>query len=189
MRAIIISGMPAAGKTTVAKILSKELGLKMVGAGDFLKEMAKDRGYIPGGDDWWDTAEGIRFMRERETNPDFDKEVDARLLKKLEQGNVIATSYTAPWISKSGFKVWLKAESKSRAERMAKRDNTGLKQTIKTTKIRDVENYRIYKGLYNMEFGKDLSPFDLIVDTDGIAPEEVARIILNKLKELKELGA
>ncbi len=185
MKAIIISGMPAAGKTTVATILSKELGVRMIGAGDLLKEMAKERGYTPGGEDWWDTPDGIKFAKERETNPNFDKEVDTKLTKKIEAGNVIVTSYTAPWISKEGFKVWLEAKVHNRAERMAKRDRTDIEKTIKTTKIRDKENYKIYKSLYDMEFGKDMAPFDMIIDTDNKPAEEVARIILEKIRELK----
>jgi cytidylate kinase len=185
MKAIIISGMPAAGKTTVAMILAKELGIKMIGAGDLLKEMAKERGYTPGGDDWWDTPDGIKFAKERETNPDFDKEVDSKLIKKIEAGNVIVTSYTAPWISEHGFKIWLDAKTENRAGRMARRDNTNIEQTMKTTKIRDKENYKIYKSLYNMEFGKDMSPFDMIIDTDSKPVEEVAQMILSKIKEMK----
>jgi CMP/dCMP kinase len=185
MKAIIISGMPAAGKTTVANILGKRLNLPVVGAGDLLKEMAKDRGYTPGGEDWWDTSEGIKFMKERETNPDFDREVDARLLEKLEKGDIIVTSYTAPWISKTGFKVWLNAKVENRAERMARRDNVGLADTTKATKIRDRENYKLYKNLYNFDFGKDLSPFDMVIDTNNILPEQVADMILAKIKELK----
>ena len=122
---------------------------------------------------------------ERETNPDFDRETDSRLLKKIRAGNIVVTSYTAPWIFKDeGFKVWLNAESEKRAERMAVRDNTDLKQTIKTTKIRDEENYKLYKKLYNMELGKDKVPFDMIVDTDNIPAAEVAEIIIRKLKEV-----
>ncbi len=184
MKAIIISGMPAAGKTTVAKIIAKRLGVSALSAGDILKEMARDRGYSPGGDDWWDTPDGIKFMKERETNPDFDRETDSRLLKKIKAGNIVVTSYTAPWIFREeGFKIWLNAHTENRAARMAVRDNTEIKQTLETTRIRDVENYKLYKRLYNMEFGKDKDPFDMVVDTDNIPAEEVAEIILKKLKE------
>lgn len=184
MKAIVISGMPAAGKTTVARLLAQKLNLPVVGGGDILKEMAKDRGYPDSeAEDWWDTKEGIKFLKERETNPEFDKEVDARLAKKIEAGNVIITSYTAPWIAKDGFKIWLNANIQQRAERMAKRDDTAIAKTMKTTKIRDDENYALYKKLYNFEFGRDMVPFDLVIDTDPIPAEEVASIIMQKLKE------
>ena len=53
MKAIIISGMPAVGKTTVSHKVARELGTPMVGGGDVLKEMAVVEGYTPGGEDWW----------------------------------------------------------------------------------------------------------------------------------------
>ncbi len=49
MEAIIVSGMPAVGKTTVSKLLADALGLRVVGGGDVLKEMAAEEGYKPGG--------------------------------------------------------------------------------------------------------------------------------------------
>ncbi len=183
MKAIIISGMPAAGKTTVAGILSAELSMPSIGGGDILKEMAVDRGYKPGGENWWDTPDGIRFLKERETNSEFDKEADARLLEKISMGDIIVTSYTAPWISSEGFKVWLQADEKNRAQRMAKRDSTTLTETLRTTRIRDDENYKLYKKLYNMEFGRDTVPFDMVVDTESITAQEAADQITAELKK------
>lgn len=183
MEAIIISGMPAAGKTTVSNILASKLGLKVIGAGDMLKEMAFEKGYTPGGDDWWDSPEGIKFAKERAENPDFDKEVDKRLTERIKKGNVIITSYTAPWITEMGFKVWLSCSTTNRAKRMAERDNTEIKETLGIVKIRDRENSRIYMNLYNINFGRDLKPFNLIVETDNVPPEEVADMIIKKLKE------
>ena len=183
MKAIIISGMPAAGKTTVAGILGKKLGLKVVGMGDVLKEMAKEQGYSITGEDWWDTSEAMKFLKERETNPDFDREADTKLIEMISKGDIIITSWTAPWLSKDGYKVWLAAKVQNRAARMARRDNTNEKEALSTTKTRDRENYKLFKGLYNFELGKDLTPFDLIVDTDSIAAEQVAEIVLKKIKE------
>jgi cytidylate kinase len=71
MQTIILSGMPAVGKTTVARIIASKLGLKLVGGGDTLKEIALEEGYNAVGDDWWDTEEGMRFMEERSGSPEF----------------------------------------------------------------------------------------------------------------------
>src|SRR5208283_3397038 len=144
MKAIILSGMPAVGKTTVAQILSKRLGVKTIGGGEILREMARERGYDPTGDDWWDTEEGIKFLRERKTDSEFDKEADKRMVDKINSGNIIVTSYTAPWISKEGIKIWLSASVEVRAERMAKRDHTELSESTQALRIRDKENIELY---------------------------------------------
>jgi cytidylate kinase len=186
MEAIVLSGLPAAGKTTVAEIISSKLGFKMIGGGEILKEMALDRGYKVTGKEWWDTPDGVKFVKERESNPDFDKEADRRLAKKIEKGDIVVTSYTAPWITEAGFKVWLEGSVKRRTERMAKRDGTEVSEMKEVMRFRDSENKRLYKNLYNIDYGIDKTPFALIVDTNEIAPEEVADIIIKRYKESNE---
>ncbi len=49
-------------------------------------------------------------MEERAGSPEFDREVDRRLLARAEKGDVVITSYTLPWLAKDGVKVWLVGE-------------------------------------------------------------------------------
>ncbi len=183
MKAIVISGYPAVGKTTLAKLLAKNLNIDSIGGGEILKEIAQERGYSPTGDDWWDTTEGIRFLKERERNPNFDKEVDKKMEKRIIEGNVVVTSYTAPWLFKEGFKVWLDASVEKRTERMSKRDKLEQKETENVVKLRDIENHKLYMSLYKIDFGEDKTPFDMIIDTTNKTPEQIADLILKKYKE------
>ncbi len=41
---ITISGKAGSGKSTIAKQLAKKLGLKHYSTGDFMRQMAKDKG-------------------------------------------------------------------------------------------------------------------------------------------------
>ncbi len=183
MEAIVISGMSASGKTTLASTLSRHFGIPVLGGSDILKQMAIERGYKPGGETWWDTAEGMRFLAERQKDPEFDKETDRRMRVAVEAGNVIVTSYTAPWIIRAGFKIWLSASQKTRAERMAKRDGTTVEETIAVIRKRDEENRKLYKNLYNIDFGNDLKPFDLVVETDDEEEEAVTAIAIKELTD------
>lgn len=178
MEAIIISGMPATGKTTVAGLVAKRLGIKVLGGTDILKEMAAERGYDMSGEDWWDTQEGMRFLEEREKNSDFDKETDRRLIEKINIGDVVITSYTMPWLSKLGFKIWLSASAENRARRMAERDSISVDKAMEIIRIRDSENHELYKRLYGINFGIDTQPFDLVIDTNSISENEVAEKIV-----------
>ena len=182
MKAIIVSGMPAVGKTTVSRIVAKTLDLPIVGGGDVLKEMAVEEGYSPGGDDWWDTGDGMRFLKERKRSPDFDREVDNRLKQKAKAGDVVITSYPLPWLTDHGLKVWLSGSVLSRARRMSKRDGISVAKCRNVLSIRDVENYKLYKKIYGIEFGKDLGCFDLVVDTETIPESRVAEVILRYVK-------
>ena len=42
---------------------------------------------------------------------------------------------------------------------MAKRDSSSPEECAKVIEARDSENYVLYKKLYGIRFGKDLSPF------------------------------
>jgi CMP/dCMP kinase len=181
MKAIILCGMPAVGKTTVARIIASKLDLRLIGGGDILKEIALEEGYNAVGDDWWDTKEGMKFMEERAGSPEFDKEVDKRLLARARKGDVVMTSYTLPWLAKDGVKVWLSGTKQSRAERMAKRDSSSPEECAKVIDARDRENYSLYKKLYGIRFGKDLAPFTIVVGTDGVPAAEVADSVLRQL--------
>jgi cytidylate kinase len=186
MKAIIISGMPAVGKTTVSRLVAEKLKIPMVGGGDVLKEMAVEEGYTPGGEDWWDRGEGMKFLRQRKRSPDFDKEVDARLLQKTRKGDVVITSYPVPWLTSYGLKVWLLGSVRSRAVRMARRDGLPVSRCKKVLFIRDEENYKLYKKIYGIEFGRDLRPFDLVVETDGIDEGKVAQIVIQYVKSRRD---
>jgi len=186
LKAIIISGMPAVGKTSVSKLVAGSLGCPVVGGGDVLKEMAVEEGYIPGGDDWWDTGEGMKFLRERKKSSDFDREVDARLKLKAKKGDVVITSYPLPWLTEEGLKVWLSGSVKSRAARMSKRDGTPVSKCREVLSVRDGENRKLYKKIYDIDFGEDLAPFDLVVDTETISEARVAEIVLRYVKGRKD---
>ncbi len=120
-------------------------------------------------------------MEERAGSPEFDKEVDRRLLSRAQEGDVVMTSYTLPWLAKDGMKVWLSGTKQSRAERMAKRDASSPAECAKVIDARDRENFALYKKLYGIRFGKDLAPFTMVVGTDGVPAEKVASSILEQL--------
>jgi cytidylate kinase len=186
MDTVVLSGSPAVGKTTVARILAAKLPLKYVSGGDLLKELAIEKGYEVGGDDWWDTPPGRKFLLERSGDPRYDLEVDKRLEKLAEKSGYVITSYALPWICKYGIKVWLKGSKKIRAERMARRDNLTYEQALKVVGLRDAQNEELYKKLYGYEFDKDLSVFHLVVDTELIEAEKVSEMVKLYVELLSE---
>ena len=180
MESIIISGMPAAGKSTVAEILAKRLKLKAINVGDIIKSKFLGRENEA---NYWDTYEGFMAVKKREEDENIDKSVDKAVLRILKKGNIIITSYVMPWLSKHGYKVWLEASPEERAKRLAKRDKLSLEEGINIIRRRDKENYLLYKKLYNINLGKDKKPFDLVIDTEKLSPEEIADIIIKNIKD------
>jgi len=176
---IVISGWPAVGKTTIAENLAKNFNLKLWNGGDILKMMAYERGYSSSlNHDWWDTEEAAKFMKERNNNPNFDREVDNRLIELVKEGNVVITSYTLPWISDATINFWLQGSVDNRSKRMSMRDKIDINTAKKIVQRRDVENKLIYQKLYQFEFGEKLDVFDFAMNTDILSLE--SSIIISK---------
>jgi cytidylate kinase len=185
LRAVIISGLPAVGKTTVARAIASKFNLKQYSGGDVLKEMAVAKGYLMSGSDWWDSEQGIKFLAERKSNSDFDKRVDQRLLELATKGDVVVTSYTLPWLADDAVKIWLKGSRENRARRMANRDNMGYENALRIVSMRDEENKKLYMELYGIKFGDDLSVFDYVLNTDQLSIDGVADIANTIVKYLQ----
>jgi len=180
LNSVVISGPPAIGKTTVAKGIALEFNLTHLSGGDILKDLASEQGFSTGGDDWWDTEEGMQFLNQRKSNPEFDKNVDSRLKELFQNGGVVITSYTLPWIIDNGIKIWLAGNIENSAKRMQTRDNVTQLHALDVVKKRFNENKLIYKSLYNFEFGENLSVFDAIIETDSLNVQQV----LDKAKSI-----
>jgi len=183
-KSIIISGPPAIGKTTVAKGLAKEFGMKNLSGGDVLKEMAQEQGFQTKGDDWWDTDEGMQFLSQRKDNYEFDKKVDQKLKEIFQKGGAVITSYTLPWLVSGGIKIWLGGSRQNSAKRMQTRDNMELSSALDIVKKRFEENKALYKKLYGFDFGEDLTVFDIIINTDGLDAKAVLDAAIQKVRDL-----
>jgi cytidylate kinase len=174
---ICVSGMTGSGKSTVAKRLAAKYGLDYFSGGNALKTLAQEEGYNPDVTGWWETAEGLRFVQQRMGDPTFDKRIDEKLLELAEQGNVVLDSWTMPWLLKEGFKVWLDASPQVRAKRVMNRDSISIEESVKALTEKDEQTRQIYKNLYGFDLGNDLSPFNLVLATDELNPDEVFQAV------------
>ena len=183
-KSVVVSGPPAIGKTTVAKGLANEFNFQYLSGGDILKELASEQGFSSGGDDWWDTEEGMQFLNQRKGNSEFDKKVDDKLKILFQNGGVVITSYTLPWMIDGGIKIWLSGTVENSAKRMQSRDNVTEIHALDIVKKRFNENKVIYKKLYNFEFGDNLSVFDRSIETDGLNAQQVLDEAKSVVREL-----
>jgi cytidylate kinase len=181
---IVISGWPAVGKTTMASEIAKEFNLKLFNGGDILKMLARDKGYSVSRNDWWDTEEAKKFMADRKTDPNFDKQVDNKLVEIVKTEKAVITSYTLPWLVEGPVKFWLKGSQLNRAKRMANRDNLSLEEAQNVVKLRDEENKAIYRRLYQFEFGQDLTVFDFLINTDLMCLDSLVKVSIGIIKNI-----
>ncbi len=170
---ICLAGLTACGKSTAARLLAKKYRLKYASGGLALMELALKRGYRAKDKGWWESREGMRFLKQRLQNSAFDKKIDAQLLEWVEQGDVVLDSWTMPWLSKKGFKIWLDVSPEERAKRLTYRDAISLREAKRIITKKDGRTKAIYKQLYGFKLGEDLEPFDLILDSESLTSDEV----------------
>jgi cytidylate kinase len=178
---ICISGMAGTGKSTLAKKLAQKYGLKYYSGGDALKALATEEGCNVSNNGWWESPEGLAFLRQRENDWKFDKAVDDKLLEYAQQGHVLLDSWTMPWLLKAGFKIWLLASIEKRAERVAQRDKITVKDALRILKEKENRTKAIYQKLYGFTLGEDYAPFNLVLDTDNLNAEEVFQVLCKVL--------
>lgn len=174
---LCISGMAGCGKSTVARNIAAKYALQYLSGGDALKTLAIEAGYKPRDRGWWESKEGMRFLRKRMNDASFDKKVDEKLLQWAKKGDVVFDSWTMPWLLRGGFKIWLEASPEVRAKRVAQRDGISVQKALSTLTAKETRTKTIYKELYGFLLGEDFSPFDLILDVNQLGQQEVFKTL------------
>jgi len=174
MTTITISGTPGSGKTTVSRILEKKLGLKYVYSGDVFREMAKKYNM---------TLQD--FGKYCEKHRDVDQQLDDYQLEMLNKGNVIVEGRIAGWIAYRNniptLKVLIDTDVETRAKRVVNREKGDAKKRKKEIVTREKSEANRYKKYYNIDL-KDKSIYDVVIDSGNKTPEEIADIIIKKIK-------
>jgi cytidylate kinase len=181
---ICISGMAGTGKSTLAKKLAQKYGFDYYSGGDALKVLASEEGYNASQPGWWESPQGLKFLKQREGDAKFDRAVDQKLLEYTEKGNVLLDSWTMPWLLKSGFKIWLLASMEKRAARVAQRDQITVEQALKVLKEKEDRTKGIFEKLYGFMLGEDFKPFNLVLDTESLNAEEVFQVLCNVIDNM-----
>jgi predicted cytidylate kinase len=174
MTTITISGLPGTGKTTVAKLLEKRLGLRYVYSGEIFRDKAKKQGL---------SLE--EFGAYCETHREIDEELDQYQLEILRKGNVILEGRISGWLAYRNkipaVKVLLEAAVDVRAGRIVKREQGNIEERKKEILKREKSEATRYKKYYDIDVN-DTSIYDVIIDVSKKTPEEITEIILGHLE-------
>jgi len=169
---ITISGPPGSGKTTVAKILSEKLKIKLISAGSVFRQLAKEKGM---------SLED--FSRLAEINPEIDILIDKmqREMAEREKNAIIEGRLSAWMIKDADLKVLIFAEAEVRYSRIAKREGKDIYIVRQETKMREEMEKRRYQKYYGINVD-DWSVYDLIINSTRLSAEKIAEIIIAALK-------
>jgi cytidylate kinase len=175
MITITISGLPGTGKTTVAKLLEKQLGIRYVYSGEIFREMAKKY-----------KMSLEEFGKYCETHQEIDEKLDRYQLSILRKRNVIVEGRISGWLAYQNHipavKVLLDADINVRAGRIVKREQGNVEERKKEILTREKSEATRYKKYYGINV-RDTSIYDIIIDASDKTPEEIVEIIIEHLEE------
>ena len=170
---ISLAGDLGSGKSTVSDILIKRLGAEYYSTGKIVRSIAEKRGMS--------VTELNIYM---ETHPEIDHEIDdgLRALSSVDK-QLIIDSRMAWHFTAGTFKVYLSLDIETSAFRIMNANRQGehagsLEETIVMTRARRESEKKRYMTQYGVDI-KDLTNYDLIVDTSHISPDEVAETIIS----------
>ncbi len=173
MVTITISGTPGSGKSTVAKILEKKLGLNYIYSGMIFRQLAEEH-----------NMELEKFGKYCEQNSEIDKKLDARQLEILEKGDVILEGRLAGWLAYQNnipaLKVAIDTDLETRARRIVNREKGSVEFRKKEILEREGSEALRYKNYYNIDL-KDKSIYDIVIDSKDKTAEEIVEIIIKKI--------
>lgn len=183
---ICISGLTAAGKSTHSHLLTGEFGLTYVSGSQIQLNFM---GVSPiQTKDFWITPEAKTFW-----DAEQFKRIDAELLRleSVAEGYVFDTS-TMPWRhKKQALCIWLESSLESRVIKsiVSHRGRGRISHNEYTDKIaeKDRATIELYKSLYGIEIGTDLSCFDLIIDIGSLITEPTLDASLHSISVAHEI--
>ncbi|MDR2536424.1 MAG: AAA family ATPase [Treponema sp.] len=167
---IAISGKSGCGNTTVSRLVAEALGLRFINF--TFRNLSAEKGMT--------LKEIIGLAAEDDA---WDKELDQRQVGLArENGGCVLGSRLAIWmLEEADLKVYLKAQSETRAKRIMKREGGSLESVAAFTEERDQQDRERFLKIYHID-NDDYAFADLIIDTDTIEPEKIADLIIEKAK-------
>ncbi|MBN2112473.1 nucleoside monophosphate kinase [Candidatus Woesearchaeota archaeon] len=175
---ITIAGTPGSGKSTVAQELAKKLEFNKFSAGDFMRNLAKEKGITP-----------LELSRQAEQEREIDGKIDRWVEATGEaDDNFVMEGRIAFNFIPDSVKIFLDVSDDEAARRIfhekraEEKENTTQAATFENIRKRKESEKKRYKEYYGIDC-TDPDNYDLVIDTTGIPVEKVVDQILEFLEK------
>ena len=165
---ILVAGMLGAGCTSVAFELAKLIGFEVVNSERIIREIVSEKRAS--------FSDLIEMARDGEI--DLEDLVKSIAIDYAREGNVIIEGRTAFMVLDRPvlLKVFLYADKKVRAERVAKRMGISVEDALREVERGDEDRNRLVERFYRKSF-TDPSLYDLMINTTGLTYDSVAKLL------------
>ncbi len=172
---ITITGLPGSGKTSVGKILAKKLHIKFFSIGNMVREYAKKNNILL-----------MEMEKQIKNNKSMNIKIDNEQKKLVNKYKnfIIDSRIGAAIFKKAGYRIYLHASLKKRAERIAKREKKSFKQALHETRIRERDELQQYRKHYNIDY-RNRRYYNIILNTENLTPLLTANKLIAIIKNNK----
>jgi CMP/dCMP kinase len=178
-----MSGKNGSGKGTVSKLLADKLGYEYISIGNMKRELATAMDMT--------ISEFNKEGEKPENREKFDLKYEEYQKKLDVNSNIILDSRLWFYCQPDAFKVYLDVSDEEAARRIFNdKDRKGdayvsLQAVQEATNQRNIDDAKRYKELYGIDI-RDMKNFDLVVNTDGKTPQNVADEIIRVFTQIKK---
>ncbi len=171
---ITIFGFAGTGKSTIAKLVAKELNLTFKSSGEMFREEAAKLNLS--------IYEFDKFCKE---DVNYDKALDLTVKKYgQENNNFIIDSRLAWYFIPDSIKICFKCFEDVTYQRVAERENISFDEAKQKTLDRNNLVKERYSQIYpHINYPPKDEIFDLIMDTTNLSIEEVFKKVLTFLRK------
>lgn len=175
---VAVSGTPASGKSSIAKVLAERLGYRHFSVGDLQREIAREKGI------------SILELGELEAkDPEIDNLMDDKQKKLGQTGdNFVIDSWLAARFIPDAFKVFVDADISVRARRrLSHRRSEENYADIDTVKREITERERQNTARWMRYYGFDYRKagnYDMVLDSSNLTVGECVDRILERIKTI-----
>lgn len=169
---ITVSGSHGSGRSTQAKRLADEFGLRYVSSGVLFRKMAEERNV---------TLEEL--SKQAQEDPDLDRRIDERAVEESKNRGIVLDATLSGWMAEAAdLKIFLTAPLEERITRIAKREGVTFEEAEAETLSREKSERERFNKYYGIDVD-DLSIYDLVLNTGPFDLYGVARILKKLVDE------
>jgi CMP/dCMP kinase len=180
---ITIAGDLGSGKSSVGKLLAKQLNYRFLSVGDFMGELAKEQ--------------GLSLIELSQKAQEDEGKTDSLLDQKQivfgkQNDNVVFDSRLGWHFIPHSLKIYLQVDLDIAAKRIYldkredEKENTSIEKTKEYMIKRKESERKRYKKYYNLDYD-DPGHFDIIINTSNKNILEVAKKILEFITPQKKI--